>query len=274
MDLLSSLHRWLETAFYFIMRFSRKYLPIPVVTFVGHRLGLIGRNCGTLSSSGVYSLYAGHLGAVDPEWMVGRTILEIGIGATNSSCYELAARGAAICYAFEPFVPLNEPADEMLKRACSVEHGMTPDSLEAKVSRVTETAHLPAGSMDLILSNSVLEHVTGISALATELRRLLKEDGGYMLHIVDYREHYFKYPYHHLLWSRDVWDAFLNPGDLPRWRISDHVRAFREVGFDVQILRASALLAEFAKIRDRVHPSFRSYPEDELAVAFGVLLIR
>ena len=75
--------------------------------------------------------------------------------------------------------------------------------------------------MDVVLSNSVLEHVQDLPALFAELARILAP-GGVMLHRVDYRDHFFKYPFHFLLYPRWVWNWFLNPGDLPRWRYDDH----------------------------------------------------
>ena len=35
-----------------------------------------------------------------------------------------------------------------------------------------------------------------------------------MLHVVDYRDHFFKYPLHFLQFSQNTWRRFLNPGRL------------------------------------------------------------
>ena len=94
-----------------------------------------------------------------------------------------------------------------------------------------------------------------------------------MLHIVDYRDHFFAFPYHHLLWSDRVWRWFLNPGDLPRWRIGDHMRAFETNGFAVKTLMAKAIPAEFEKVRTRIHPKFQNYSEQDLTTAFGILYV-
>ena len=51
------------------------------------------------------------------------------------------------------------------------------------------------------------------------------------------------------------------------------VGSFERHGLRVEVLRASPLAAEFAKVRTRIHPHFSRYDEDALATAFGVLFI-
>jgi SAM-dependent methyltransferase len=230
-------------------------------------------NTGTQSCAQVVELYDRHLAPkLGPAWPQGRTVLEVGIGATNSSCYELAARGAITAFAFEPFVPLDPARDSALLAECARRHALPADTLTTRVRRLDSLAAVADGSIDLILSNSVLEHVADMEALARDLRRILAP-GGAMLHLVDYRDHFFRYPYHHLLWSEDLWQRHLNPGDLPRWRISDHVEAFQRAGLRIEVLRASPLVEEFARVRDRIHPHFARYDEAAVATAFGILFV-
>jgi hypothetical protein len=93
-----------------------------------------------------------------------------------------------------------------------------------------------------------------------------------MLHAVDYRDHFFKYPFHFLLFSRRFWDRWLDPGNLPRWRLGDHLRLLQAGGFRTEVLDFEALPSEFAKVASAVHPDFdRSDPN--LAVARATLLV-
>ncbi len=251
----------------------RKCLPTAIPPALSAWLPGFRANAGTRSCAKVLDLYdrtlAPRLGA---EWPKGRRILEIGIGATNSSAYEAAARGATLAVAFEPFVGLDEALDAQLLAECAQRYGDETSGIAAKVQRTASLDLVADARIDLVLSNSVLEHVSDMDSLTCDLRRVLAP-GGAMLHLVDYREHFFRYPYHHLLWSDAVWNRWLNPGDLPRWRIRDHVECFERHGFQVEILVASPLAAEFEKVRNRIHPRFSGYDESALSTAFGVLLV-
>lgn len=256
---------------YVLLRFVRRHcFPVAIPPLVRGVLPWMRENAGVRTHDGTANLYAKHLTPRIADWPRGRTILEIGIGETNSSAYEHAARGAEFCHAFEPFVPLRAAADAGLLARCAAAHAVAESFLAGKVQRMTVTSSLHAESIDCILSNSVLEHVTDMDALAAEMRRVLRPNGC-MLHIVDYRDHFFAYPYHHLLWSDSVWSRFLNPGDLPRWRIGDHLDAFARHGFSTEVLLARPVDAEFERIEKRIHPRFRHYAQSDLSTAFGVL---
>ncbi len=251
----------------------RKCLPTAVPPALSQWLPGFRSNAGTQSCARVVNLYDQYLapkfGAV---WPRDRCVLEVGIGATNSSAYEVAARGAKSAIAFEPFVPLDPALDATLLAECAQRHQLPATTITAQVERHTSLAPVADASIDLVLSNSVLEHVADMDALTRELRRVLAP-GGAMLHLVDYRDHFFRYPYHHLLWSDATWNRWLNPGDLPRWRIRDHVECFERHGFLVETLRATSLVAEFEKVRRRIHPRFARHDETSLATAFGVLFL-
>jgi SAM-dependent methyltransferase len=263
-----------STGYYFAMRVLRRSLfPVAVPRRLRRAIPWMRRNFGTTSISGVVSLYDKHLSRIDQDWIRSREILEIGIGETNSSCYEMAARGAAKCYALEPFVALDPESDRTLLQRCADSHKLSASTIADRVVRLSDAARLGSESVDLVLSNAVLEHVTEMDRLVADLRRVLRP-GGRMLHIVDYRDHFFTYPYHHLLWSDAVWQKYLNPGDLPRWRIGDHIEAFTRGGFDVTVLKAVPISAAFEKVRHRVHPRFQRYSERDLTTAFGVLHIQ
>ncbi len=251
----------------------RKCLPTAIPRALSAWLPGFRANAGTRSCARVLTLYdqslAPRLGA---DWAKDRRILEVGIGGTNSSAYEAAARGATSAVAFEPFVALDASLDTGLLTECAQRHALPAETIAARVSRTASLGPLAEASVDLVLSNSVLEHVSDMDALTRELVRVLAP-GGAMLHLVDYRDHFFRFPYHHLLWSDAMWDRWLNPGDLPRWRIRDHVECFERHGLHVEILRAAPIDAEFAKVRQRIHPRFGGYDEFALSTAFGVLYL-
>jgi SAM-dependent methyltransferase len=229
--------------------------------------------------------YRTNLNQVDPAPLVSayarhvtlnatvRDLLEIGVGATNSTGYELAARlpGARVVL-LEPFVPLDATADARLLRQVATAHRCDAAALAARVRRVATLADLGAESIDLILSSSVLEHVSDPAALFAGLRRVLRADGA-MLHLVDYRDHFFKYPLHFLQFSRATWERWLNPGDLPRWRLYDHLDALETAGFIAELPEVRRDPAAFARIAPLISPEFRR-DHPQLGTTYAAIVAR
>lgn len=194
-------------------------------------------------------------------------ILEIGSGATNSVGYALAAAGLAgdsgKVLLFEPYAHLDEEADRG-------QRARLPPGIPERVQRIDTLKDVAPGSVDLVVSNSVLEHVREPEATLEDLDRVLAP-GGFMVHAVDYRDHFFKYPFHFLLFSRASWSRWLDPGDLPRWRLGDHLRLFRARGFRVEVLDSVALPEEFGKVAAEIHPDF-DRSDAQLSVAQATLV--
>jgi SAM-dependent methyltransferase len=126
--------------------------------------------------------------------------------------------------------------------------GISREKLSNNTLRLADGHTVPDRSIDAVVSNSVLEHVAEPVRLFGTLHRILV-NGGIMIHIVDYRDHFFKYPYHLLLFSKKTWRRWLDPGDLPGWRYSDHLRMLGGCGFEVAPLGIERNIAEFDKIR-------------------------
>lgn len=256
---------------YVAARVARRCLPTTLPLWLRRALPFLDGNLGASNGAGVVGLYRKHLGARRPGWPAGLIVLEAGVGATNGSCYELAAHGARRVFALEPYVALDAARDAAQLRAAARE-GRPAEQIASSVERLRGAPPELAGRVDCILSNSVLEHVADAEGFARDMARLLAPDG-FMLHIVDYRDHFFRYPYHFLQWSRVAWERWLNPGDLPRWRLRDHCAAFERVGLRVEIILAQPVPGAFERVRAAVHPEFAGYTETELATAFGVLFV-
>ena len=199
-------------------------------------------------------------------------MLELGSGRTNSVGYLLAALGAARVICLEPFAELDRAQDEKLLNSIASLRSTTPKKIADRVDRVQSLIGLRDGSVDIVLSSSVLEHVKELETTLGELKRVSRPAGA-MLHLVDYRDHFFKYPYHFLQFSRTTWERFLNPGDLPRWRLADHLVALRTLGFAVEILERRMDPEAFDKIRPHLAREF--VPSDpELPVTYAAILAR
>ncbi|MBF0311305.1 MAG: class I SAM-dependent methyltransferase [Magnetococcales bacterium] len=193
------------------------------------------------------------------------TFLELGSGAGNGLGYALVARGAGRCFCFEPYEPFRPERDQLLRQRVGEETA-------CRVRRVTRLEEVPPRSVERVVSTSVLEHVRDFPALLTALEPLLAPEA-IMLHVVDYRDHFFKYPLHFLQFSDAVWQRFLDPGNMPRPRIRDHLEGFAAHGFQVEILKKVVDREAFAPLRHRVHPRFARYSEEDLATTWAWLWV-
>ena len=143
---------------------------------------------------------------------------------------------------------------------------------ESRIERISSLEAVPDHSIDLVLSNSVLEHVISLDQLLASLKRVLKPEGS-MIHSVDYRDHFFKYPYHFLLFRARIWERWLNPGDLPRWRLSGHLKAFSARDFSTEVLESQSLPSAFEKVGSSISKDFGT-DDPTIAITSAILLIK
>ncbi len=188
-------------------------------------------------------------------------ILEVGAGTTNAVGLLLAHRLGCKVDVFDPYVQF----DQEQTNKC-IAHFKMHDETVNRVRRVEKLD----GEYDFILSNSVLEHVKDIDQFFIDTKEVLKENGA-MVHFVDYRDHFFKYPYFFLMFSKRTWDTFLNPGDLYRWRLDHHLEAVKKVMMKLEILETEILEDEAVRIEKRIQPYFRKMQNWKVTTASIVL---
>jgi 2-polyprenyl-3-methyl-5-hydroxy-6-metoxy-1,4-benzoquinol methylase len=185
-------------------------------------------------------------------------ILEIGAGVTDTIGQLIAERSGCEVHVCDPYVRFDaEATAQGVKR-----FDITP-SAQARTKRVSEPL---VQGYDLILSNSVLEHVEDPEGFFRQMKSALRE-GGIMIHRVDYRDHFFKYPYFFLMFSDKVWNTFLNPGDLFRWRLDDHLEAAERADVRVESFDNVVLEQNYKQIEQRIHARFRTYSLCKVATA-------
>lgn len=133
---------------------------------------------------------------------------------------------------------------------------------------------LPDGSVDVVFSNSVLEHVPGevIARCLAESMRILKK-GGVVFHSVNCGDHYAYVDkrinqLNYLRYSDDEWETWNNRFLYQnRLRAEDFIAMAKAAGYAIELDTSRphpTRLAQLAEIP--VHPRFARYSEAQLAI--------
>ncbi len=133
---------------------------------------------------------------------------------------------------------------------------------------------LPDGTVDVVFSNSVLEHVPGeiIDRCLDEARRILRP-GGVVFHSVNCGDHYAYVDrsinqLNYLRYSDHEWEKWNNRFLYQnRLRSNDFIDMARKAGFAIELDTSRphpTRLAQLAEIE--VHPRFGRYNEAQLAI--------
>ena len=254
---------------YVTLRLVRRFLFPTDLQRVGRYLPFYRTNLTEVQPEAVCELYRAWL-AQSSRSVEAKRIVEVGSGSTNGAGYALVCTGASQVWCVEPYVDFDPELDVMLLTKITSEKHRDPEPVAAAVCRCASIASVGSGQADLIVSHSVLEHLHQPAVAFSQMKSCLSK-GGAMLHVVDYRDHFFKYPLHFLQFSRKTWRRFLDPGDLPRWRLADHVTALEQSGFRVQVLHREEDPRAFDRIRTRISADFDA-ADPSIGVLHAVLL--
>jgi hypothetical protein len=122
-------------------------------------------------------------------------------------------------------------------------------------------------SVDLIISQAVLEHVDDIRATYEAMRGWLKP-GGCMSHQIDFKCHETSNVWNgHLQYSQTIWNVMRGrlPYLLNRGVYSDHVRALEGTGF--RLLAADCVRRHDGLARNQLARQFQKISDDDLTVS-------
>ena len=263
-----------------------------------------GRECDRKVDD--WRLMMGHLRTAEVE-VAGATLVEIGTGwyPTFPLCLYLAGARRVITYDLTRHVTPALVVALAERLAAHVpliarESGRDPDEIAARQHRVLAAVRagaslaeatdgvvdyrapadatatgLAAGSVDVVFSNSVLEHVPPavIAAMLAESTRVLAPDG-VVFHSVNCGDHYAYtdariHQLHYLQFSDDEWqkwnNAFLYQNRL---RACDFTAMARAAGFDIEIDTSRAHPDRLRQLDSiRVDPALASrYSREQLAI--------
>ena len=115
---------------------------------------------------------------------------------------------------------------------------------------------LKGQEFDVILSTSVFEHLEDVEGITRALARMTAPNGA-SLHYVDLRDHFFKYPFEMLCYSKEIWYGWLNPtSHHNRWRLPQYKALFDGLFSNVNIEVLERDLEAFEKAKSRIRPEF------------------
>jgi SAM-dependent methyltransferase len=175
--------------------------------------------------------------------------------------------------------PVEEVAGAQKELAAAIRRGATLEEATGGVVRYRAPADasatgLSASSVDVVFSNSVLEHVPGdvIAACFAEARRILRS-GGVIFHSVNCGDHYAYVDksitqLHYLQYSEEEWAKWNNRFLYQnRLRASDFTTMAKEAGFAIEVDTSRARPERLAQLDHlRVASCFDRYPREQLAI--------
>ncbi|MBA3556388.1 MAG: methyltransferase domain-containing protein [Gemmatimonadales bacterium] len=226
---------------YVALRLVRRHLPNRLVRLLLAR-GIIIKPGLETSAPGEATLLFLNAVAAAGETVVGRRILIFGYGGNFGVALGLLQAGARHVVLVDPYA---EPQEVPDPRRLTAIHAPLRDYLSAGGELV-----------DVVLSNSMLEHVEDVAEAVSDLARATAS-GGRHFHFIDLRDHYFKYPFEMLCHSERIWRRVLNPGsNLNRLRVGDYERLFSTSFQQVRVELLGIDTAAFRSARRRIRPEF------------------
>jgi SAM-dependent methyltransferase len=249
---------------YLLPRFVRHFLPEKIVRFLLLRSIVIRPGLETLDPQAAVQRYTDVL-AEKGLSLRGKRVMVFGYGGRFDIGAGLLRAGAASVILCEKFAPpddahnqllLEDFQDLLVNQGGRVRpRGQEITLLEADIRDVRPVDLEP---VDLVISNSVFEHVDDVEGILRALAVLTSPEGLH-IHFVDLRDHFFKYPFEMLRYSKKAWYGWLNPSsNHNRYRIWDYRRAFEHAFQRVEISVLARDEAAFNKALPGIRPEFIS----------------
>jgi SAM-dependent methyltransferase len=250
---------------YLILRVVRHFLPEKIVRFLLLHNLVIKAGLETNDPSAAVQRYTDillHRGLS----LRGKRVMVFGYGGRFDIGYALLEEGAGYVVLCDKYAPPDEEHNRQAflheeKYFVLEKDGLRPrkemmsllqaDIRDEELCRTLEP-------FDLVISNSVYEHVDDVEGITQALSRLT-QPGGLHIHYVDLRDHFFKYPFEMLKYSEKTWRTWLNPSsNHNRYRIWNYRSAFESCFKNVEIDVLSRDEAAFQKALPHIRPEFVS----------------
>jgi SAM-dependent methyltransferase len=249
---------------YLIPRLARHFLPERIVRFLLLRSLVIRPGLETQDPPAAVRRYVDLL-AERNDSLRGKRVMVFGYGGRFDMGASLLDAGAGSVVLCERFAPPDDSHNRSLLPRYSEYLVVEGERVRPRGDRITlleadirEVNPQSLGPVDLVISNSVYEHVDDVEGITRALAALTRPDG-LQIHFVDLRDHFFKYPFEMLRYSRRVWYGWLNPSsNHNRYRIWDYRRAFEAAFRQVELTVLARDEAAFQRALPGIKPEFRS----------------
>jgi SAM-dependent methyltransferase len=233
--------------------------------------------------------------------VAGRSVLEVGPGINFGAALVFACHGMRPLVADRFLAPWENPYHSKFYSALAgaiastdpladvspvqalVSAGKYDDRVITQVSAPLEKLPLPDNSVDVVVSNAVVEHLSDLNESFGQLYRITKP-GGYGLHQVDFRDHRnFDRPLEYLLLSEDDFQLIASQGFFEcgnRFRPDETETACRAAGFEVETFTGTVFstpeyLEDFLpRLRAATRSRYRDRPAEDLHCLSGCYRLR
>ena len=250
---------------YLVPRIVRHFLPEGIVRFMLLRSMIIKPGLETVDAAGAVARYIDvlesmHLG------LHGRRVLVFGYGGRFDIGVDLIESGAAHVGLCDRYASPDDRHNEALWRVHPTYITHHPGGPRPKPPRMQliqgdiRTLPVPPSRerFDLVISNSVYEHVDDAAGITRALAKWTATDGVH-IHFVDLRDHFFKYPFEMLKFSKRTWTLLLNPtSNHNRLRLWDYRDIFSSSFGQVQIDVLGRDDHAFSMAKAHIRPEFVS----------------
>jgi SAM-dependent methyltransferase len=264
---------------YLLLRFLRRNLPEKVVKTLLRKRLIIKPGLETREPKKAVERYQALL-IEHSLTFTGKNVLIFGYGGSLAVAVELLRSGCTHVTVCDLFPPVNAHIDDSLLPEYSQYLEINENLVVPKPEWITvyhgDIRAVPdairLGPFDLVISSSVYEHLDDVDGITAALSRLLKPSGNFVAYI-DLRDHFFKYPFEMLSFSKIVWKNWLNPtSNLNRYRIWDYRNIFNRYFRDNQINILERDLEHFNKAKNRIRQEFKSGNESQDSVVNIVVI--
>jgi SAM-dependent methyltransferase len=255
---------------YLIPRLVRHFLPENLVRALLLRGVIIRPGLETSSPFAAVQRYVDVLSECG-QFLRGKRVLVFGYGGRFDIGFGLLKAGAAHVTLCDKYAPPDEAHNRQMftaeeKYFVSESKGLRPRPewmtlLQLDIRDAQARAQVEP--VDIVLSNSVYEHLDDGEGITRALAGLTKPDG-IQVHFIDLRDHFFKYPFEMLRFTETTWRRWLNPSsNHNRYRLWDYRRVFAACFERVEIEILASQAEAFQRLMPHIRPEFVSGNAEE-----------
>ncbi len=248
---------------YLLLRLFRHFMPESAARFLLKRRWIIQPGLESNDPTAAVKQYIDVLTAHGRS-LNGKRVLVFGYGGRFAVGVELLRQGAGHVVLCDHFVLLDKERNRELLSNYADYLDTKNDDVMPRPEFITllhgdireESIQSQISEVDYVLSTSVYEHLDDVDGITRALAKLTSPQG-VQLHFVDLRDHYFKYPFEMLAYSKNTWTNFLNPtSNLNRFRLTSYREVFDAYFQKVDIAILERLEDKFRAARSRIRPEF------------------